>query len=596
MGNKTPKLRAIALREIRFARPSKLNAEKVTAALSTLSRTLTNVDELQKQADLLHIEAVLVSEGINDNDDAFTREELKRAISSPLLKPMNWQHNDEKILGALYAVEARDLEGNPLDVEEIKDQPIELVVQGVIWHQLPHIKVTADEIVQRIEQGNLFVSMECWFDDYEYGLYTHAGELFDSIARKPETVFLDAHLRANGGTGRYNGMRIGRALSGVSFGGIAFVDRPANKRSFILNHFAFDPTQVLEEVGATSDDLDQDLVVTQTTLFSNEKPMEVNMNDLNRAVASDVKAEVREGIAEVLEARERVEDQKRTKADLATQNARNTDLETQLAEAQSTLERLQAAIDQAHAGATTDTPGEIAKIDRALEVKGAGAGKATYEAKIAWIADSRKSIAAVLVDSKSTASDTELIEENSKLKAELDSIKTDLRKREIEYLFADVLEMSDDKVAKFVKTGLANESDEAYESWLEEKKVFAREMLEMKKKGPGYKGDDNAKKSDKQKEKAAEELEAGLLAPTQRETPIDDLDAILRSDHGRAPADIPRVPRSKVSAAADLDTMFEEVDGPDLSGARADESNSASPMGNLVASFNLSNNDKDKEV
>ena len=591
MGNKTPKLRAIALREIRFARPSKLNAEKVTAALSTLSRTLTNVDELQKQADLLHIEAVLVSEGINDNDDAFTREELKRAISSPLLKPMNWQHNDEKILGALYAVEARDLEGNPLDVEEIKDQPIELVVQGVIWHQLPHIKVTADEIVQRIEQGNLFVSMECWFDDYEYGLYTHAGELFDSIARKPETVFLDAHLRANGGTGRYNGMRIGRALSGVSFGGIAFVDRPANKRSFILNHFAFDPTQVLEEVGATSDDLDQDLVVTQTTLFSNEKPMEVNMNDLNRAAASN-EEQIAKGVEKAFESRERVEAEKRTKADLDSVQTRNTDLEKQLAEAKSTLERLQAAIDQAHAGATTDTPEEIAKIDRALEVKGDGAGDAVWAAKIAWIADSRRAVADALVNNKDVAADTKLIEENAKLKAELDSIKTDLRKREIEYLFAEVLEMSDEKVAKFVETGLANESDEAYENWLEEKKVFAREMLDLKKKGPkGDKGD----KAKTQKETAADDAEAGLLSPSQRETPIDDLDAVLRGRNGRAPADVPRVPRSKLTAAADLDIMFEQVDEPDLSGARADEGNGESPMGHLVASL-LPNNNKDKEV
>jgi len=159
-----------------------------------------------------------VSEGINDNDDAFTREELKRAISSPILKPMNWQHKDEQILGAMYAVEARDLQGKTLAVEEIEDQEIELVIQGVVWHHLPHIKATAEQIVQRIEKGDLFVSMECWFDDYDYGLYTQGGELFDSIARKPETAFLDGHLRVCGGTGRYNGMRIGRALSGVTFG------------------------------------------------------------------------------------------------------------------------------------------------------------------------------------------------------------------------------------------------------------------------------------------------------------------------------------------------------------------------------------------
>ena len=163
---KTPKLRALAIREIRFSRPSKTNMEKASAALTSLSRTHTSVDELQNQPDLLHIEAVLVSEGINDNDDAFTRAELKRAISSPILKPMNWQHNDDQILGAMYAVEARDLEGNTLNAEEIEDQPIELVIQGVVWHHLPHIKATANEIVQRIEQGSLFVSMECWFDNY----------------------------------------------------------------------------------------------------------------------------------------------------------------------------------------------------------------------------------------------------------------------------------------------------------------------------------------------------------------------------------------------------------------------------------------------
>ena len=579
MDPNTPKLRAIALREIKFARPSKLNNEKVTAALSTLSRTLTSVDELQKQADLLHVEAVLVSEGINDNDDAFIRAELKRAISSPILKPMNWQHKEEKILGAMYAVEARDLEGNTLKAEEIEDQPIELVIQGVVWHHLPHIKVTADEIVKRIEQGDLFVSMECWFEDYEYGLYTQAGELFDSIPRKPETVFLDGYLRANGGTGKFNGMRIGRALSGVSFGGIAFVDRPANKRSFILNHFAFDPLQEVEEVGASSDDLVQDQVVTKTTLFSNEEPMEVNMNDLNRAAAST--EDVKTAVSEALEARERAEASKRTKADLDQAVANVADLESKLALSASALETLQSAIDQAYAGATTDTPAEISKIDQALNVKGEGAGDAVFAAKIAFIADSRKAIATALVENKDVEADTKLIEENTALKAELDSIKTDLRKNEIEHLFATVLEMTDDEVAKFVEAGLAKASDEDYSEWLDEKMIFAKKMLDLKK--------------DKKGKDKKDDAEAGLLSPSQRETPVDDNDAVLRSRNGRAPADIPRTPRSKLSAsAADLETMFEEVNEPNLSAANAEGGNSGSPMGHLVASLIPSK--KDKEV
>jgi len=584
MANNTPKLRALALREVKFARPSKVDHQKASAALTSFSQGFDSADELKSQADLLHVEAVLVSEGINDNDDAFTREELKRAISSPILKPMNWQHQDDQILGAMYAVEARDTQGNALAVEDIEDQAIELVIQGVVWHHLPHIKATANQIVQRVEKGDLFVSMECWFDDYDFGLYTQAGELFDRIARKPETAFLDAHLRANGGTGKYNGMRIGRALSGINFGGVAFVDRPANKRSFILNHFAFDPLAEVEEVEASRDGLDQDQVFTQTTLLGNEQePTEVTMNDLNRAAASA--DEIQKGVEQALEARQRIEAAERTVSDLSKATAQNAQLEGELAKAKSALEELRSAIDQAFAGATNDTPAEISKIDTALDVKGAGAGDAVFAAKIAWIADSRKAVANALVENKDVEADSKLIEENTALKAELTSIKTDLRQREIEYLFAQVLEMSKDEVETFVKAGLAKDSDEAYAEWLDEKKIFAKKMLDLKK---------------GKKDKKADDAEAGLLEPMQRETPISDEGAVLRSDHGRVPADVPRTPRSKLTASADdLSAMFEEVVEPDLAGASANEDNSAaagaSPMGKLVANLLEPKNTK-KEV
>lgn len=578
MANNTPKLRALAVREIKFARPSKVDHQKASAALSTFA--LPGVDELKSQADLLHVEAVLVSEGINDNDDAFLREELKRAISSPILKPMNWQHKDDQILGAMYAVEARDLQGNALAAEEIEDQTIELVIQGVVWHHLPHIKATAEQIVQRIEKGDLFVSMECWFDDYEYGLYTQAGELFDSIARKPETVFLDRHLRVNGGTGKYNGMRIGRALSGVSFGGVAFVDKPANKRSFILNHFAFDPLAEVAEVEASSDGLDQDQVVTKTTLLSNErKPMEVNMNDLNRAAASA--EEIAQGVEKALDARQRVEAAERTVADLQKATATNAQLEGDLATAQAALETLRSAIDRAYSGATNDTPAEIAKIDQALKVEGEGAGDAVFAAKIAWIADSRKAVAEALVENKDVEADTKLIEENTALKAELTSIKQEMRKHEIEYLFATVLQMEKAEVEQFVTVGLAKASDEAYAEWLDEKKVFAKKMLELKK---------------GKKDKKADDAEAGLLEPMQRETPVSDDGAVLRPGLGKAPADMPRVPRSKLTASQELDAMFEEVNEPNLAGASAEqEGKPGSAMAGLVDGL-FANKSKDKEV
>jgi len=366
--------------------------------------------------------------------------------------------------------------------------------------------------------------------------------------------------------------------------GVAFVDRPANKRSFILNHFAFDPLAEAEVVEASSDHLTQDQEVTQTTLFSKKEPMEVNMNDLNRAAASA--EEIQKGVQLALDAQKRIEASERIVSDLQQTKADNAQLESNLATAQAALDTLRSAIDRAYSGATNDIPAEIAKIDKALEVKGVGAGDAVFAAKIAWIADSRKAVASALVENKDLEADTKLIEENTALKAELTTIKQDLRKHEIEYLFATILEMEEAEVKQFVTVGLSKASDEAYAEWLDEKKIFANKMIDLKK---------NMKKD--KKDKKAPDAEAGLLEPMDRETPIDDHGAVLRPGLGRAPMDMPRVPRSKLGASADLNAMFEEVNGPNLAGANAEQEggNGESPMGRLVANLIPAKNTK-KEV
>ncbi len=564
MSNNTPKLRALAFREVRLAKPSQALGNKAKAALDKL-----NISDVHKQVDLLHIEAVLVTEGINENDDAFTHAELKRALSSPILKPMNWQHKDDNILGVMYAVEARDMNGKVL--AEIGDEPVELVVQGAVWHHLPHIKVTAEEIVKRIEKSNLFVSMECWFDDYNYGFYTSAGEFYDLVERNDETAFLDKCLKVCGGTGQYNGKRIGRALSGINFGGVAFVDRPANKRSLILNSFAFNPLQLAEVVEAKHDGSDQglDRTVIHNVVSDVNHKMEVPMNDLNRAAASA--DEVQKAVVTALESRDRAAAQERVKTDLENSTRALAQKETDLAEAKSALETLKAAIDQAFESAKASAaPAEIAKIDQALKVQGPGAGDAVFAAKIAWIEDSRRAAASKPegVDAKAME---KLVEEKALLQKELASLKNDIRQAEIEHLFANILEMSPEEVATFVKAGLAQATDEAYTVWMDEKKLFAKKLFEkMGKKG-------------KKEEASADDAEAGLLQPSDRETPVEDRGAVLRPIHGRVPSDVKRVPRSKLTAAQALDDMFVEVNEPNLAGANAGEIKNESPMKGLVA-------------
>ena len=108
---------------------------------------------------------------------------------------------------------------------------------------------------------------------------------------------------------------------------------------------------------------------------------------------------------------------------------------------------------------------------------------------------------------------------------------------------------------------------------MDEKKLFAKKLFEKM----GKKGKKDAE--------ASEDAEAGLLSPSDRETPVEDRGAVLRPVHGRVPSDVRRVPRSKLTAAQALDKLFEEVVEPNLAGANAGEGQNESPMKGLVASL-----------
>jgi chromosome segregation ATPase len=54
------------------------------------------------------------------------------------------------------------------------------------------------------------------------------------VARDEASAFLTKHLRSYGGTGEYEGHKIGRLLRNVSFSGKGLVNNPANPRSVIL--------------------------------------------------------------------------------------------------------------------------------------------------------------------------------------------------------------------------------------------------------------------------------------------------------------------------------------------------------------------------
>lgn len=432
--------------------------------------------DLQPQMDLLYVKSCLVSAGnragINHNDDIFTAEEAWAARKSPVLKPLNWQHDDKDIVGVMYTVQAQDLEGNILDFdsEEPPADEFDLVTEAVIF-RLIHAE-RAQEVEQRTKAGDLFVSMEAWFDDYHYGLCDSTGNLSKIVARNEDTSFLDKHLRSCHGTGTYRDpesgqdMRIGRVLRSVTFGGCGLVDNPANERSDIYE------VNTLRNVASPSED-QLDLLLRQV-LDSESSKEEVLMNTVANNEPTK-KVDIEAAVGNVLDQR----DQQKAEADRteALENrataaeAKNVELQAQvdsLSEANEAktnevqilndqLEAFHEVVDdlvKTEAGATDSTPAEIASIDNASD------GDAAFKAKIAWLGSSSASLRV-------------RAERADELETDLATASAIVRQREVEALLGGYFDA--DVVEAFVSH--ASELDTpSYDQWRAEKELMLMEL------------------------------------------------------------------------------------------------------------------------
>jgi hypothetical protein len=90
------------------------------------------------------------------------------------------------------------------------------------------------DLIVRIEAEEMAVSMEVWFDDYDFALESRDGSI-EVIARNNDTSFLTWSIPFYGGTGKFDGRRVGRLLKNLEFSGMAFVTNPANVHSEILD-------------------------------------------------------------------------------------------------------------------------------------------------------------------------------------------------------------------------------------------------------------------------------------------------------------------------------------------------------------------------
>lgn len=206
-------------------------------------------------ADLYYVQSILVSSSWNKNDDIFDKIEVWNARKTPEDKPTNLEHDENLIIGHIISNWPIDEAGNKIlediDPEFLPDK-FHILTGSVIYKAFSssELRERAEKLISEIEDGSKYVSMECYFQNFDYGLINKTTSEYKILPRNNETAYLTKYLRAYGGEGEHDNYRIGRVLRNITFSGKGFVDKPANPDSII-----FTKTELVNLLEKKNDDL-----------------------------------------------------------------------------------------------------------------------------------------------------------------------------------------------------------------------------------------------------------------------------------------------------------------------------------------------------
>jgi len=313
-----------------------------------------NTQASQTDADLYFTKSILVSTNWNKNDDVFCPKQTWVARHTPSHKPTNLEHDENKLVGHVVDSFAIDTDGKIISddtsIDELPDK-YHLVTGAVIYKnwESQDLKERTQTLIQAIEDGKKFVSMEVLFTDFDYAIGNADGSI-KVKARNEETAWLTKHLRAYGGTGSYQDYKVGRLLKNMTFCGKGYVDKPANPESIIFsanNNFNF--TTASEKLSLNREngvELSRDNIVNNKgdmnmadEIYKDQvAKLECSVADLQNKLkeANDklAKADVDKYIQQTDELTKAIETHKSEVADLTQ---RLSDMETKLAEATETI-------------------------------------------------------------------------------------------------------------------------------------------------------------------------------------------------------------------------------------------------------------------
>lgn len=219
------------------ATPISENSQKI---ISKNLKALASYDD----SDLYYVQSILVTSSWNKNDDIFDKEEVWQAKNTPEDKPTNLEHDENTIIGHIVSNWSITDDGILIDestpIENLPDK-FHIVTGSVIYKAYvnPELKERTSKLIAEIENGSKYVSMECMFKGFDYGLINEDTGEYKILSRSNDTAFLTKHLRAYGGSGKYENHKLGRVLRQITFSGKGYVDKPANPDSIIFSRENF---------------------------------------------------------------------------------------------------------------------------------------------------------------------------------------------------------------------------------------------------------------------------------------------------------------------------------------------------------------------
>jgi hypothetical protein len=276
---------------------------------------------------------------------------------------MNDNHDATKILGHIIQSRPLDKSGEEIELGEDGKIPVEfdLEVAGVLYRAFPALCDRVDEIIAKAKIGEIFVSMEAWFPDFGYGLIDPSTGDTKLIERTEATAFLTKHLRIYGGSGNYQGHKLGRVLKDIIFGAQGFVDDPANPESVIkvaANKVAAPQVFVNAELnelleGGVVDVDEKQIVELQKSLKETQASLEVKEQEITKLQEAVKEFEAKNYKEQITSLTEKVngltdasEKLGEATSTIETITAEKDELQKELNEVKSRVEKSEAELDQ----------------------------------------------------------------------------------------------------------------------------------------------------------------------------------------------------------------------------------------------------------